>query len=175
MSNFQSMPRDYRISDESASGFPIEPVGNVRRMRKVDRSEFGARLHSARLAAGVSQGELAEAAGTTQSNIAELEKTGQGSAAVTKMARKIGVDAHWLATGEGERGSSALGILNNAKMSPEARACAGMIDKLPADQRIELQDIIRSEVLARIPPRYGDEATKPPPGPPTGRRGSPGQ
>lgn len=43
------------------------------------------------------------------------------------------------------------------KFSPEARACAAMIDKLPAAQRLELQDIIQSEVLARIPAQYGGE------------------
>lgn len=50
--------------------------------------------------AGVSQGDLGKAAGLSQSSIAEMERSGQGSTAVTKMARKLGVDAHWLATGE---------------------------------------------------------------------------
>lgn len=55
--------------------------------------------------------------------------------------------------------------------SPEARACAAMIDKLPTAQRLELQDIIRSEVLARIPAQYGGEGKESPSGLPTGKPG----
>lgn len=86
-----------------ASGFPIDAGATVPKMRKVERSDFGARLRAARLDADVSQEDLAKAAGLAQSSVTELERSGQGSAAVTRMARKLNVDAHWLATGEGDR------------------------------------------------------------------------
>lgn len=79
-----------------ASGFPIDAGATVPKMRKVERSDFGARLRAARLDADVSQEDLAKAAGLAQSSVTELERSGQGSAAVTRMARKLNVDARWL-------------------------------------------------------------------------------
>ena len=120
MSSFQSISGEYRISDVIASGFPIDAGATVPKMRKVERSDFGARLRAARLDADVSQEDLAKAAGLAQSSVTELERSGQGSAAVTRMARKLNVDAHWLATGEGDlhcghsRPGWAMGIFSHS-------------------------------------------------------------
>lgn len=72
-------------------------------MRESPRTDFGRRLKECREDAGLSQPALAKLVDLSQSNISELESSGQGSAAVTKLAIALSVDAHWLATGEGPR------------------------------------------------------------------------
>lgn len=69
--------------------------------REPNRTPFGARLAAARKHAGLSQGALAKAVGMAQSTLAEAERIANGSAKTTLIAAKTGVDAHWLATGQG--------------------------------------------------------------------------
>lgn len=71
------------------------------------RSEYGARLQRARKHAKLTQKQLAALARMSQSNLSELETVGHGSAMTTQLAAVCGVDAHWLATGEGEMTSAA--------------------------------------------------------------------
>lgn len=72
-------------------------------MREEHRSEYGARLLSARKAAGLTQVALAKAVGMSQSSYAEAETTGNGSAYTAQIAAACGVSAEWLATGKGAR------------------------------------------------------------------------
>lgn len=148
MSNFQFIPVDYRKTDVLASGIPIDRGATVRRMRNVDRSEFGARLYTTRKEAGLSQQDLADAAGLSQSNIAELEKSGQGSAAITKLARRLGVDPHWLAYGEGEKTPSY-----GSGWSLQAIEAAGLIEELASDDEKEfvLRQINRVVLARKFP------------------------
>ncbi len=76
----------------------------MRLMAKAEkyRSEFGARLHRARVAAGLSQTVLAKKVGMAQSTLVEAETIAQGSAKTPQLAVATGVDPHWLATGHGE-------------------------------------------------------------------------
>lgn len=69
--------------------------------REENRTPFGARLAAARKHAGLSQGALAKAVGMAQSTLAEAERGAHGSAKTTLIAARTGVDAHWLATGQG--------------------------------------------------------------------------
>lgn len=64
-------------------------------------TEFGKRLRAARMAAGLSQVELAKRVQLSQSTIAAAERTGHGSRQTPQIAHALGVDAHWLATGDG--------------------------------------------------------------------------
>lgn len=66
------------------------------------RSEFGSRLRAARKHAGLTQKQLAPIVGMSQSNLSELEVSGHSSGMTTQLARACGVNAHWLATGDGE-------------------------------------------------------------------------
>lgn len=66
------------------------------------RSEYGSRLRRARQYAELSQKQLAARAGMSQGTVSELETTGQGSAMTLQLAAACGVDARWLATGEGQ-------------------------------------------------------------------------
>jgi transcriptional regulator with XRE-family HTH domain len=65
-------------------------------------SEFGSRLRTARKYAKLTQVQLARAAGIRQSSLSEAERSADGSAYTSQLAKSCGVDAHWLATGEGE-------------------------------------------------------------------------
>ncbi len=65
-------------------------------------TEYGSRLRAARKFAGFTQGDLSKATGIPQSTISTAERLGNGSSDTPVYARACGVDAHWLATGEGE-------------------------------------------------------------------------
>jgi len=105
------------------------------------RTDFGKRLRDARKAAQLSQVQLGQLAGLSQSNVAELESVGQGSAAVTRLAAALKVDAHWLATGEGQK---------EPLMCPLSPDLASAIARLPADhlRRLEAQLRVQLDVEA---------------------------
>ncbi|MET3371992.1 transcriptional regulator with XRE-family HTH domain [Variovorax boronicumulans] len=71
------------------------------RMANRDRTEFGSRVIQARKHAELTQHGLSAATGIKQSTIAEMEVSGQSSLMTPQIARACGVDAYWLATGEG--------------------------------------------------------------------------
>ena len=64
-------------------------------------TEYGKRLKAARHHAGLTQDDLAERTGLPQSTISTAEREGHGSASTPIYAKACGVDALWLATGEG--------------------------------------------------------------------------
>lgn len=66
-----------------------------------ERSPFGLRMWRARNAAGLTQQQACRAVGVSQSTLTEAESTGTKSGHVAQFAKLYGVDAHWLATGEG--------------------------------------------------------------------------
>lgn len=65
-------------------------------------TEYGKRLKTARKHAKLTQMQLSEKTGIPQSTISTAENLGNGSADTTIYATACGVNAHWLATGEGE-------------------------------------------------------------------------
>lgn len=86
----------------------------------------------------------------SQSTISELEASGQGSPAVTRMALALGVDAHWLATGEGQREPLSC------PLSPEVQRA---ISKLTRDDLMRLEAQLR--VQLDLPPQIlGNGAAK---------------
>lgn len=80
------------------NGFLLSEIRRVRAMA----TEYGTRLRAARKHAGYSQVELSKLTGIAQSTISTAEREGNGSADTPVYAKACGVDAHWLATGEGE-------------------------------------------------------------------------
>lgn len=65
-------------------------------------TDYGKRLRAARKHAEMTQVELSKLTGIPQSTISTAERLGNGSAETPIYAKACGVDAHWLATGEGE-------------------------------------------------------------------------
>jgi len=64
-------------------------------------TEYGQRLRAARKHAGLTQEQAGERTGIAQSTISTAERGGHGSADTPVYAKAYGVDAHWLATGQG--------------------------------------------------------------------------
>ena len=65
-------------------------------------TEYGLRLRAARKHAQMTQVEASKASGIPQSTISTSERESHGSSETPVFAKLYGVDAHWLATGEGE-------------------------------------------------------------------------
>lgn len=65
-------------------------------------TDFGNRLRAARKYAGLTQLQAEEKTGIRQSTISTAEREGFSSTETVIYARAYGVDAHWLATGEGD-------------------------------------------------------------------------
>lgn len=126
-----------------------------------ERSEFGARLRQARIAAGFTQKQVHSALGIAQSTLAELESTATRSGYIAQLASLYGVEANWLATGAGEPGAASTTrpsrILTNEGAS-SAEVAHGMsldihtvprtlkweelmtVKKLPATFRLVMRD-----------------------------------
>lgn len=64
-------------------------------------TDYGKRLRTARVAAGLTQRQLAEAVGVKQPTIAEAERSGYGSKFTVAIARELGVSPYWLESGDG--------------------------------------------------------------------------
>ncbi len=65
-------------------------------------TEYGMRLRRARQHAGLTQAQLQKLTGIAQSTISTAEREGYGSSETPVYAKALRVDAHWLATGEGD-------------------------------------------------------------------------
>ena len=76
-------------------------------MRDTARSDFGARLFKARKALGLTQVAIAKKVGMSQPAYQEAETVGNGSTKTAQLAKALGVNPHWLATGKGAMHSEA--------------------------------------------------------------------
>mgnify|MGYP003589768325 CR=1 FL=1 len=74
-------------------------------------TEYGKRLRAARKHANLTQMKLSELTGIPQSSISTAERESKGSADTPVFAKACGVDAHWLATGEGEMLPTPLALV----------------------------------------------------------------
>lgn len=100
------MRASYRLNDGAGSGKAISEIRTVANMA----TDFGKRLVQARAHAGLSQEELARRVGMAQSTLATAESRGFGSRKTAQIAVECGVNAHWLATGEGDMLGGTQGV-----------------------------------------------------------------
>ncbi len=96
-------------------------------------TDFGNRLRAAQKHAKKTQQQVAKEVGMGQGTLSELMKIGTGSAFTTKIARACGVDAHWLATGEGEMLPTPLALLGKP-----VRALAEVDDSVEGQVHVPL-------------------------------------
>jgi transcriptional regulator with XRE-family HTH domain len=90
----------------------------------------GERLKTAREHAGITQAGLAKKSGVGQSAIGNIEAGIRGfGASVIRMAEACGVNAHWLATGEGQMLNSNT-TTANIKFSVAASEQPDIVDAL---------------------------------------------
>lgn len=76
--------------------------------KKGERSPFSQRLLDARKAAGLTQLEVSARLGIKQSTIATLERNQESSTFTAQLAQLYGVDAFYLATGQGKPATSHI-------------------------------------------------------------------
>lgn len=106
------------------------------------RSPFGERLHHARIAARLSQIELAEMVGIKQSSVAGLERTGVMSKHAEQLAEACGVNVQWLLYGLGTmqplkpKGSLLPETSPGKRMSAQALELATVFDNIPESEWI---------------------------------------
>jgi len=71
-------------------------------------SNLGQRLKAARLHAGLTQTKLAIEAGTTATHVMDIENGDPGlEGKLVRIAASVGVNPHWLETGEGSKDTPA--------------------------------------------------------------------
>lgn len=133
-------------------------------------TDFGKRLKQARNTKKITQAKLAKAVGMPQSTLAQAESTGYGSVWTPLLAAELGVNALWLATGEGamamDINSPPRQAANDAEeFSPLARSLARLFDSLPVDDHV-LRSKAYSEaskpLLVLLDPPPGNQPTPEP-------------
>ena len=125
-------------------------------------TEYGTRLRAARKHAGLTQQDLSQKTGIPQSTISTAERMGGKSTETVTYAQACGVDAAWLANGDGamlpgpsQSTSSVGGSLSIANTSPgpslanALEVLAASLNELP-DARRELA-AQHLQTLARAP------------------------
>ena len=96
-------------------------------------TEYGLRLRAARLHAKMTQVEASKASGIPQSTISTSERESHGSSETPVYAKLYGVDAHWLATGEGEMLPAGGRVEpSNIVALPPSRRIVDTLDELQA-------------------------------------------
>lgn len=97
-------------------------------------TDYGLRLRQARKHAGLTQEELSKRTGIPQSTISTAERMGSGSSDTPTYAKACGVDAHWLATGDGSMlvtPGEMTGKATFSKRSAQATELAALFDLIP--------------------------------------------
>lgn len=112
--------------------------------------DFAARLRSAREDAGLTQLAACEAMGVTTTQLSNWER---GKSAphlddLAKVAKFLGVSAHWLIFGEGPRGDDLLALAAVSTEEAPAEALAAALRRMSADELQRLADAKRADELA---------------------------
>lgn len=105
-------------------------------------TEYGKRLKAAQKHANLTQKALASRVGMGQGSLSELMSSGQGSAFTVQLAAACGVDAHWLATGEGEMlpHQNLIRRADNVSVGPKITGMVPILNKVNAGMYREIID-----------------------------------
>lgn len=145
-------PFNVRFADIVHNGLPNVNIGRLLGMEKPERkrTEFGKRMHAARKATKpkeLTQAFVCEQLGISQGTLSELETKANGSSKTTEFAKLYGVNAHWLATGEGSMRPGGpvqpekppKGFTDRRQVSPSQWALLQAVEDLvPEKEREEL-------------------------------------
>lgn len=138
-------------------------IGLAYARRMKTRSEYGSRLKQARKHAGLTQKQLAARAGMSQGNLSELETVAQSSGMTLQLAAACGVNAHWLATGDGE-------MLPNSEKTPVGISPVAhpvILDEFTVVPTISWESLVDTVALPevfKLPASDASMAPKVPPG-----------
>lgn len=102
------------------------------------RTEFGKRLVQARKTVGLTQKELADRVGIAQSSLSSSETIHESSTHTAQLARALGVNPEWLATGKGPREGSwsplpAGEVIQRPAAAPRPLDLSGYLSSSPND------------------------------------------
>lgn len=106
-------------------------------------TEYGSRLREARRRAKLTQVDLSKKTGIPQSTISTAERLGNGSAETAVYAKVCGVDAHWLATGEGA-------MVQATEAAPDAQPAVSALENDLLYNFRSLTDDDQAELFAEI-------------------------
>ncbi len=114
------------------------------------------RLVSARAASGLSQSALAKAAGMSQPTYSDLERgISKSTSLIVELAKALGVNALWLATGEGAR-TGTKQITEHPGLTGEQNLLLAASDGLDAAEMVVLinlaTDIKREKSSGKLTP-----------------------
>lgn len=127
---FHSTPPYGNSPNDRYGNTPLQAYGRTPNNHGM---EYKDRLKRARKARKMSQASLAEAVGLDQTTISNLERGKVLSTSKTaQIARALGVDPHWLATGQGEMLSNVETAAAEANTSP-SEADYALIPQLSAN------------------------------------------
>jgi SOS-response transcriptional repressor LexA len=122
-------------------------------------TDFGKRLKAARAHAQLSQEQLAKRIGMAQSTLAAAESTGHGSRKTPQLAAACGVNAHWLATGEGGMLSTVSPFNSPIRVGAVVVAQEVSPSDLMIDPpEVRWESIMQSDLPRRFKVRVQDDA-----------------
>lgn len=161
-----------------SNGGPMNGACTVRRMARPRKKEpetpFAQRLYEAMAHAKITQDELAKLAGCSQSTIGELYKA-NGSKYAAQFAAACGVQAQWLATGEGPM------LSDQQKLAPGVAELAAEVNALPSKHRQvalahirQILDLVNETLQATEESLGSNSAVDAPQAPPSSKRMSGG-
>lgn len=137
MSDFSIVSESVCLKDFSCQAQRRIPFGLNGGMDALTKNSFAARLRQAREEAGLNQEQLAERVGITQGQISKLELgIREESTKTAEIAHELGVNAYWLATGNGNKKGPTIGPFEL------------LIDDLPEENRQLPLDLLRMQISA---------------------------
>lgn len=97
-------------------------------------TKYGKRLVAAMAHAGLNQKELVKKTALSQSTISSAINRGNGSSYTAEFAKACGVNAHWLATGEGNMSQAESPGEMPERLKAALATVAGLLRTIPEDQ-----------------------------------------
>lgn len=115
-------------------------------------TEYGKRLKAAMKHAKLTQTALASRVDMGQGSLSELINKGSGSKFTVQLAAACGVDAHWLATGEGEMlpHQNLIRKADNVSVGPKITGMVPILNKVNIGMYKEIIDS-EPEDIERVP------------------------
>jgi transcriptional regulator with XRE-family HTH domain len=113
-------------------------------------ADFASRLRSAREASGLTQQAACEAMGVSPTQMSNWErgKSSPHLEDLARVARFLGVSAHWMLFGEGPRTADLLPLAEVSSPEASPQALAAALERMPSDELFRIAEAKRTQELA---------------------------